>query len=335
VKRPAALAPWGRAPAFLMCGLALLTSCGAGTSPGAQAQAATGAAHSDSLSGSSPSARASGLPTATRHSVGWAEPRRVPLEPSAAEQLEAARTSARALPGLEPRERLLARLWLVEQWFAAEQHSGAAPAERHAAAFGAGETLSALGFHGEAREAFERAVNYADSAALRTLAWLEAGHSARRQCAHRAALAAYERVQVGAAAQSSGSNHAAWARFWAARVETELGESEVAARRLAALAEGDVEPGLRLAAFDELALLAIARGDAEAAAGWIAAARLALGSLAAAHGDEGRRVRRGLAGMRALPELTLLLEACLHGFDDGPAAQMAKSQLRFQTPEED
>lgn len=278
-------------------------------------------------------------PTALRAAAALQESQpaaqRVPFEPTAAAQLAAAGAAEQALPALEPRARLLARLKLVERWCAAEQHPAALPHERQAAAIGAGETLSALGFQGEAQGAFERAAEHLSSAPAACSAWLEAGHCARRRGDFGLALEFYERVQAAAAQHPEGPNLAAWARFWAARVEGEMGHHAAAARRWQALADAALEPGLRIAAFDELALLAVRRGDGEGAAGWIAAARSALAAQAAAHGAEGRRVRRALAGMRAIPELGLLLEARQHGFDDGHPDPLTESQLRFQVQEED
>jgi tetratricopeptide (TPR) repeat protein len=230
---------------------------------------------------------------------------------------------------------LQARLALVEAWRAAAAHPAASDGQRAQALIGAGEHLSALGFHAEAKAAFEDAASLSEDPLVSAGAWLEAAHNARRAGDPHAALGRYERAAL--AAQGLGSLHsiAGAARLWAARVELERGAFASAAQRFEALADSHCDPLLRLSAFDELALLALAQGDPEGAAGWIQAARLGLAGPAASDTDTGRRLRRALAHLRALPELTLAIEERVRGASHAAPHSGADSQLRLLIDSED
>jgi hypothetical protein len=313
----------GRSPRPARGALLLLwlAGCGPPLEPGPVPQA-----------GEPPPAAALGVEaegTATRRAA------RVPLQATPAAQLEAARAAEARLRQLEPRARLEARLELVEAWRAAAAHPEASAGERALALIGAGQSLSALGFHLEAQAAFEHAAESCAEPLETAEAWLEAGHNARRAGDLEAALGRYERAALAARGQGSAHSIAAAAGLWAARVELARGALDSAVQRFEALAESPIDPLLRLAAFDELALLALSQADPEGAAGWIQRARLSLASAAAADTDTGRRLRRALAHLRALPELTLAIEERARGAAHAPTWSGADSQLRFLIDSED
>lgn len=283
-----------------------------------------------------PAARSAGRQTEPQdESARHPSAQRVSLESAPSAQLAAAQAARARLRQLEPRARLHARLALAEAWRAAAAHPGADAGERAEALLGAGECLSALGFHGEAQQAFEAAAAFSPDPAQSAEAWLQAAHNARRAGSPETALGRYERAAL--AAQGLGSAHsiAAVAGLWAARVELDRCSFESAALRFEALAESRADPLLRLAAFDELALLALAQADPEGAAGWIQRARQCLAEPAAAQTESGRRLRRALAHLRALPELVLAIEERARGQTYAPTRSGAESQLRFPSESDD
>lgn len=312
-----------RRPASSRCAgwLLLLAACGQPAPPGVLGQALE-----------RPPPR---QPQREPHAAGRAQAVRVPLAAAASAQLEAARSAEARLRELEPRPRLQARLAVAEAWRAAAAHPEASAAERMEALFGAGRCLSALGFHAEAEGAFAAAAQQGGDAMRVAEAWLEAAHSARRAGRSELALGRYERAQL--AAQGLGSAHpvAPLAGLWAARVELDRGGFESAELRFEALAESSHDPLLRLAAYDELALLALAQADPEGAAGWIQRAREQLAEPAAAQTESGRRLRRALAQLRALPELALAIEERARGPTHATGSSGADSQLRFLLDSDD
>lgn len=295
--------------------LLLLTACGQPATPGLLGQAL----EPPPLRQLQREPHAAGRPAAVR----------VPLAAAAGVQLEAARSAEVRLRELEPRQRLHARLAVAEAWRAAAAHPEASAAERMEALFGAGRCLSALGFHGEAESAYEAAAQQGGEASRVAEAWLEAAHSARRAGRSELALGRYERAQLAAQGLGCSDPIAAVAALWAARVELDRGGFESAELRLEALAESSADPLLRLAAFDELALLALAQADPGGAAGWIQRAREQLAEPAAAQTESGRRLRRALAQLRALPELALAIAERARDPNDATGASGADSQLRF------
>jgi len=213
------------------------------------------------------------------------------------ERGDALRREARASEGrprLELRARAVSVYRAVRERFPRERERAAT------AAFRAGELLRSDGDEVGARVEFEAARELADDAGLAARAGLELAHLERRAGLAAEALASYLAVAAGAATPRAERDRG---RLWVGRSQLELGRLDEAAATLHALAREARDPCLRIAAHDERALVWIAAGDLEAAAGELDLCRRALRARAEERTPAGERVRSALRGLRAVARL--------------------------------
>jgi tetratricopeptide (TPR) repeat protein len=177
------------------------------------------------------------------------------------------------------------------------------------ASFRAGELLRAAG-DAAAREEFERAWRRGLGSDWRARAGLELGHLARRAQDDSRALACYRRVLTDTSSAPSRRDEAA---LWAGRCCVELGREDEARDLWERVATQAMDPCDRVAAHDELALLWIAAGDLEAAAGELERARAGVRERALERTPLGARVRSALRRMRAVTRLRARVAARREG----------------------
>jgi tetratricopeptide (TPR) repeat protein len=213
------------------------------------------------------------------------------------ERGDALRSEARASEGrarLELRERAVGVYRSVRVRFPGELEDAAQ------AAYRAGELLRADGDEPGARTEFSAARELAPDGALAARAAMELGHIERRAGLLAEALALYQGVAAGAATPPAERDRA---RLWVGRCQHALERFAEARATLEALAREARDPCLRVAAHDERALVWIAEGDLEAAAGELELCRRALRARAEERTPAGERVRSALRGMRAVARL--------------------------------
>jgi tetratricopeptide (TPR) repeat protein len=221
----------------------------------------------------------------------------VPRLEDAGQQLAYARAKKQELRGLEGAERERARDAAIDAYRSVREHHPRARAAVAEAAFRAGELLRAAGRCDEARLEFRVAAHEGAESGFRVRARLELGHLARRAEAPEEALAEY----LAALADAEACGHERdEALFWTGRVHASQGRAEDARRAWHQVAEEALDPVDRVRAYDELGLLWLQRGDAEAAAGEWNRCRAALADDASEETETGERVRGALAGMRTL-----------------------------------
>jgi tetratricopeptide (TPR) repeat protein len=237
------------------------------------------------------------------------EPARGPQQDAARAGLEQAARLRRGLRGLRGDERAQQLRRAVGAYrelcarFAQQPHVVAE------AAFRAGELLRAAG-DGAARSEFERAWRRGAGSDWRARAGLELGHLARRAEDDRTALSRYRRVLADTASAPSRRDEAA---LWAGRCCVELGREEEARDLWEHVATQAIDPCDRVAAHDELALLWLAAGDLEAAAGELERARAGVRDQALERTPLGARVRSALRRMRAVTRLRARVAARREG----------------------
>jgi tetratricopeptide (TPR) repeat protein len=213
------------------------------------------------------------------------------------ERGDALRREARAGEGrrrLELRARAVSVYRAVRERFPKERESAAT------AAFRAGELLRSDGDERGARTEFEAARAHAPDAGLAARAALELGHLERRAGLAAEALASYLGVAAGADTPRAERERAS---LWVGRCQLELGRLDEARATLQTLAREARDPCLRIAAHDERALVWIAAGDLEAAAGELDLCRRELRAHAEERTPAGERVRSALRGLRAVARL--------------------------------
>jgi tetratricopeptide (TPR) repeat protein len=213
------------------------------------------------------------------------------------ERGDALRSEARTSQGRQRqdlRERAVGVYRSVRERFPEDRASAAQ------AAFRAGELLRSDGDERAAREEFAAARALAEDATLAARAAVEVGHIERRAGLFAEALAVYQAVATGASTPTAERDRA---RLWVGRSQHALGRFAEARATLDELAREARDPCLRVAAHDERALVWIAEGDLEAAAGELERCRRALRSRAEERTPAGERVRAALRGMRAVARL--------------------------------
>jgi len=221
----------------------------------------------------------------------------VPRLADAGQQLAYARGKKQDLRGLEGAAKERARDAAVEAYRAVREHHPRARAAVAEAAFRAGELLRAAARLEEARLEFRVAAHEGAGSGFRVRARLELGHLARRAGFPEEALTEY----LAALADAEACGHERdEALFWTGRVHAEEGRAEDARRAWRRVAEEALDPVQRVRAFDELGLLWLQQGDAEAATGEWNRCCAALADDANEETETGARVRSALEGMRTL-----------------------------------
>jgi len=224
----------------------------------------------------------------------------VPRLADAGLQLAHARAKKQELRGLDGAARSRAREAAVDAYRAVREHHPRARAAVAEAAFRAGELLRAAERLDEARLEFAVAAHEGAQSGFRVRARLELGHLGRRANDHAEALAQY----LAALSDPEACGHERdEALFWTGRVHAAEEREADARRAWEQVAEGALDPVLRVRAFDELGLAWLRRGDAPAAAGEWNRCRLALADEALEETETGARVRAALEGARTLRSL--------------------------------
>ncbi|MEM7310184.1 MAG: hypothetical protein AAF682_26150 [Planctomycetota bacterium] len=224
----------------------------------------------------------------------------VPRYADVVAQLAHARERRMELRGKTGAARSRAREGAVAAYRAVRKHH---PRERAAvaeSAFRAGELLRAAGCFDEAAGEFRLAVQEGEGTPYRVRGRLELGHVLRRAGEEEAALDAYLAVVADDGACSHRRDEAL---LWTGRVHAEARRDSEARRVWTRVAREGEDPLDRIRAYDELGLLWIRRGDAEAAAGVWNQCRSALADDALEQTERGTRVRGALERMRTLREL--------------------------------
>ncbi len=185
------------------------------------------------------------------------------------------------------------------------------------AAFRAGEMLRAAGDQERAREEFEVACDKDAAAAVRrehgmdfgVRARLELGHLARRSGEPLGALQHYEEVAM---SSSASTRRRAEARFWYARMSMDTGDLDAARRWFAGVAqaaESEVDPLLRLRAFDFWARTYVRDEDVGAAVGVLELCRSELAPFIEERSELGARVCAAFVRMHARQQTRELIRA--------------------------
>ena len=224
----------------------------------------------------------------------------VPRFPDAALQLAHARAKKQELRGLDGPARERAREAAVDAYRAVREHHPRDRAAVAEVAFRAGELLRAAERLDEARLEFGVAAHEGAESGFRARARLELGHLARRAGDHGEALAQYLAVLSDPEACGHERDEAL---FWTGRVHAANGDEAGARREWEEVAEGALDPVLRVRAYDELGLAWLRRGDAPAAAGEWNRCLFALADEALEETETGARVRAALEGSRTLRSL--------------------------------
>ncbi len=229
----------------------------------------------------------------------------VPRLASGKAQLDFARARKLEMRGLEGSARSRARAKAVEAYRAVRAHHPEARAAGAEAAFRAGELLRAGGDLGQGLEEFEVARELGRGTVFHARALLEIGHVHRRSLRRREALDAYLAVIAKSDACACYRDEAS---LWAGRVWASEGRDADARRAWNRVADEAEDPVDRVRAFDELALLRLARGDPEGAAGELNRCRLALSEVALELTEQGERVRGAMERMRVIAALQRVVE---------------------------
>lgn len=229
----------------------------------------------------------------------------VPRMESPRAQLEHARRVKLQMAGKEAADLEFWRKMAVEAYQAVRVFHPGAPELAAEAAFRAGELLRAGERADEALGEFRICLREAGRSDFKARAGLEIGHLERRRRAWREALDAYLAVAADPTARGR-RREDAW--LWAGRVWREQGRVDDARMAWKRVAEEGTEALMRIRAFDELGLLALASADVEAAAGWLERCLRALSDAALEETEEGERVRDALLRMRLVDELTRAIE---------------------------
>jgi tetratricopeptide (TPR) repeat protein len=161
----------------------------------------------------------------------------------------------------------------------------------------------------EALQEFRYALRCAGKTEFKARAGLEIGHIERRRRDWRAALDAYLAVAADPVALAR-RREDAW--LWSGRVWQEQGRLDDARMAWKRVADEGTDTILRIRAFDELGLLALANEDVEAAAGWLERCLRAVSQAALEETLEGERARDALLRMRLVDELTRVVESRKH-----------------------
>lgn len=229
----------------------------------------------------------------------------VPRMESPRAQLQHARRVKAQMVGKEGADLEFWRTLAVEAYQAVRVFHPGAREVAAEAAFRAGELLRAGDRADEALAEFRFCLRQAGRTDFKARAGLEIGHLERRRRAWREALDTYLAVAADASARAR-RREDAW--LWAGRVWKEQGRVDDARTAWKRVAEEGTDALLRVRAFDELGLLALANDDVEAAAGWLERCLRALSAAALEETEEGERVRDALLRMRLVDELTRAIE---------------------------
>jgi len=220
-------------------------------------------------------------------------------------QLQLASELRSALRGLEGAERAAARTRALAACRAVRQYF---PGEGWAcseASFRAGELLRATGDLEGAAAEFQAARDQKGDSPFRLRALLELGHLQRKAKALDKALASYEAALADKSATAGQRDEAS---LWAGAVYQDLERPADARRVWQRVADSGEDPLDRIRAFDRIALLLVAGGDLEGAAGTLERCREVLAAPAAEETRSGERVRSALQNMRAIEELQRAIE---------------------------
>ncbi|MBI5365026.1 MAG: hypothetical protein HZA53_17745 [Planctomycetes bacterium] len=223
-------------------------------------------------------------------------PSTVPKLGTAEEQLRYAVGLKSALRGVDGDARRDGRLEAVRAYRAVREYFPGDVGAASEAAFRAAELLRGAGDPAAALVEFGWVREHGGESPFRVRAALEVGHLERRARRPQQALVAYESVFSDNAASKRQKDDAS---LWIGTVCSDLERFDDARRAWQRVAEAGEDPLDRVRAFDELALLAVAKGDLEAAAGILERCRAALDDAASEETKLGERVRSALAGLRA------------------------------------
>ncbi|MCK6445183.1 MAG: hypothetical protein L6Q99_02220 [Planctomycetes bacterium] len=207
-------------------------------------------------------------------------------------------------------ERLRALGGAVEAYRAAIRHWSDQPLVAAESAFRAGEVLRALERDSEARAEFETARRVGRDTSFAARAGLELGHLARRAGDVEGARDTYLSV---ARDERCERRYRDDAELWAARMEHELGRSDVARLGFESLARSAESVLDRIEAYDEWCASFVDVGDLEAAAGVLALCREASNDLALEETPLGERVRSALTRMHSIRRLEQAVRARQRG----------------------
>lgn len=238
-------------------------------------------------------------PQVGRGEERWSKPS------GARDRLAYARSLRSALRGVRGDALIRARERAIEAYRAVRAHHPKAP-EVLEATFRAAELLRVAGDVEQAKQEFallacaERATTY------RTRSQLELGHIERRRGRLAQSLGWYERVVADPRARALYRDRAS---LWTGRVLLLQGRTNDAERVFSRIAETGFDPFQRIRAFDRMALLAIRRGDLEAAAGVLERCREVLAHAALEETQRGQRVREAIRDMRSYEEIRVAIAA--------------------------